>query len=194
MKGKLLNITIQLPSFTRYVASNYYDLATKIRVGGGNPWTVGDLRILFDDLDDVRIATNKGFLVFHYEDETIRFDFYNGFAYNTASVPDILKFAKDNDDFDMMVMSLPHDGGYIGKQMSKPELDKLFVDGIEYFHDKEDSDGFFGAIEDLKENAIECAIEIAFDTDAAMESWNKGIELTPKSHSMMTVVREEKVS
>jgi hypothetical protein len=194
MKGKLLNIDISLPSFTRFVGSTYYDLSTKIRIDGGNPWSVGDLRILFDSLDNVRIATGKGYLVFYYDDETIRFDFYNGFAYNTASVPDILKFAKDNDDFDMMVMSLPHDGGYVGKQMSKPELDKLFVDGIEYFHDKEDSDGFFGALEDLKENTIECAIELAFDTDTAMESWNKGAELAPKSHAMMTVKREKIVT
>ncbi len=189
MKGKLLDIEIVLPSTTRYVPETYYSLLTSIVKRGGNPWTVGDLRILFDELKDVRIVTDKGYLVFKYEDEEIRFDFFSGYAYNTASVPDIIKFAKDNDDFDMMIMSLPHDGLYVGKQMSKQEADRLFVDGIEYFHDKKDSDGIFGILEDLKENTIECAIEFAFDTDTAMESWTRGAELAPKSGSMMTVKR-----
>ena len=189
MKGKILDIEIELPSTTRYVAENYYSIVQDITIAGGNPWTVGDLRILFDDLSDVRIVTKKGYLVFRYEDESIRFNFYNGFAYNTASVPDILKFAKDNDDFDMMVMALPHDGLYTGKQMTKQEADKLFVDGNEYFQDKEDKGGFWGVLEDIKEDAIESAIEFAFGTDTAMESWTRGTELASKSGSMMTVER-----
>ena len=189
MKGKILNVEIELPEFVRFYHEDYYNLRSEIVKNGGNPWTVGDLRILFDDLTDVRICTKKGYLIFEYEDENIRFDFYEGFAYNTASVPDILKAIKDNDAFDMMVMSLPHDGVYIGKQMKKTEVDRLFVDGIEYFHDKEDGTGISGFLENLKEDTIEKGIEIAFATDIAMESWNRGSELAPKSGSMFKVSR-----
>ena len=189
MRGKILNISYKLPSFVRYNPEQYYDLRSDIVKGGGNPWTVGDLRILFDDLSDVRNASQNGFIEFKYEDEIIRFDIFKGFAYNTASVPDVFKPIIDNDDFATDLLSIPHDGVYIGKQMKKTEIDTIFVDGIEYFHDLKDSGGISGFFEDLKENIIEQAVEIAFATDIAMESWNRGTELAPKSGSMFKVTR-----
>ena len=190
MIGKITKIELDFPEETRFVHEDYYNLATKIRIEGGNPYTVGELRILFDDLDIVRLITKKGTLIVHYEDEIIKFEFYPGFAYNTASVPGIFKPILDNDSLEMTIASLPHDGVYTGHQMTKLEIDKIFVDIIEYYHDLDDS-GFSLAqlAEDIAENAIETAIEIAFGTDEAMKCWNQGAELAMKSGSMMRVER-----
>ena len=187
-KGKLLNIEVKMPEQVRFNPSEYFDLIVDIRKKGGNPWTLGELRILYDNLDDVRIVTDHGWLMLFYEKETITFDFYAGFAHNTSSVPDILKFIKDNDDRDMYIAGLPHDGVYTGHQMSKGEIDGIFVDIIEYFHDSEGDEGFF---ENLIENTIEKGIEIAFGTDEAMKCWEQGKELAPKSGAMMRVTREK---
>lgn len=192
MKGKLLKIERELPEQVRYIPEDYLELATRIRIQGGNPYTSDELSILFEDLSDVRIVTKKGYLVFFYEDEVIRFDFYPGFAHNTASVPGILKPIVDNDSLSMAIAALPHDGVYVGRQMEKSEIDQLFVDTIEYYHEEEESeDFFFSLLEDAFENSIETAIEFAFTTDEAKKSWDCGAELSVRSGAMMKVTRTE---
>lgn len=192
MKGKLLKIERELPEQVRYIPEDYLELSTRIRIQGGNPYSSEELSILFEDLSDVRIVTKKGYLVFFYQDEVIRFDFYPGFAHNTASVPSILKPIVDNDSIAMAIMALPHDGVYTGRQMTKKQIDKLFVDGIEYYHEQEESENFFfGLLEDAFENSIETAIEFAFSTDEAQKSWDCGEELSERSGAMMKVTRTE---
>lgn len=188
MRGKILKIEIELPETVRYIQENYKELATRIRIQGGNPYSISELSELFEDLSIVRIVTKKGNIVYYYEDEVIRFDFYSGFAYNTASVPSIFKPIIDNDEFKMMVASFPHDGLYTGHQMSKKDTDSLFVDTIEYFHDSDKTDGFF---ENLGEEIIEKGIAFAFTTDEAQKSWDMGEDLAIRSRAMMKVTRTE---
>lgn len=186
MKGKLLGIDMDLPEQVRFDPEGYEKLAIEIRKNGSNPYTIEELNRLYECLSDVRIITLHGYLIFKYEDEIIRFDFYPGFAHNTSSVPDKLKWIKDNDDFDMYIASLPHDGGYTGQQYSKDFFDQLFVDIIEYYHDQEGDEGFF---ENLIENGIEAGISLAFKTDEARRSWDRGADLSARSGCFMTILR-----
>ena len=185
MKGKLLDIDMDLPEQVRYNPEDYEALCVEIRKQGGNPYTLKELETLYNVLEDIRILTSRGYLIFKFEDGILRFDFYPGFVHNTSSVPDVLKWIKDNDDFDMYVAGMPHDGVYTGRQMSKDAVDRLFVSIVEYYHDNEGDEGFF---ENIIENGIEAGIALAFDTDEAQRSWDRGAELAQRSGCFMTLL------
>ena len=47
MKGKILKIEKDLPSFVRFDEKIYNHLAVDIRCKGGNPWTISEIKTLF---------------------------------------------------------------------------------------------------------------------------------------------------
>lgn len=193
MRGKLLKVEYDLPEEVRFVEEDYFELARKIRIQGGNPYSIAEINSLFEDLSIVRIITKKGYITLFYEKVVIRFDFYPGAAYNTASVPGLLKPVKDNDSFDMVVGSLFHDLGYITQLLTKKEWDTMFVDVIEWFHDQDDTEGFSfkQMLEDAVENTIEAGIDFAFSTDEAMKSWDMGKHLAARSGCFFKVTETE---
>jgi len=188
MKGKILKIERNFPHEVRVCPEMYPVRVAEMRTKGINPFTWDELRELYSDRSALRMATKGGSVKVHYIDKIYVFGFKPGNIHNTASVPGILKFIKDNDALDMYTAALPHDGGYMTHLLPKDVCDKIFVDMVEYYHDLVECDGFFsGLFEDLGENTIEVAIEVAFATDAAMDSWDTNPELQEKARQFFSV-------
>lgn len=187
-RGKLLRIERSLPHEVRITPEMYPAHMQQMRQLGADPFTWEELGEMFPDRSRLHLVVRQGVVRFFYENLMYEFTFLPGFVHNTASVPGVLKWAKDNDDLDMYTMALPHDGGYMTHILDKETHDKLFVDGIEYYHELQEEGGFFaGLLEDLAENSIEVAIEVAFATDAAQDAWDSKPETIEKASKLMTV-------
>lgn len=188
MKGKIKNITRSMPHIVRITPEEYPKYADIMAQKGITIPTWEGLGEIYGDRSKLRLVVNPGRVVVQYTNVAYVFRIGTGYIYNTASVPDLLKFAKDNDALDMDTMSLPHDGVYLTHCMPKEDIDKIFVDGIEYYHDQQEADGTFARIlENIKEDGIEAAIEFAFGTDIAHENWESKPEVQEMARKWFTL-------
>lgn len=173
MKGKIQQIQRRMPHEVRIVPEEYQEHFEQMAKTEVHIPKWDDLKKSYAETNELLLVVKNGLIAIDYEDIRIRFHFYPGFIYDNASTPKLTRSFTDNDSLKMKTAALPHDGLYgtkfIDEGFTKEIADKLFVDIIEYYNERDKDDGFFDSLIEWIE---EGSIEIAFNTDAAQDRWD----------------------